>query len=80
MKYLAENEVIYNKWTKYGKSFYISKRDWETVSSPVDQTPVINSRNNSISTPQGLEDNLSIINNSVDALDKFIDGTLFDLT
>ena len=50
MKYLEENKVIYNKLIKNGNSFYISKRDRETISSPIDQTPVINSLNNSVST------------------------------
>ena len=50
MKYLEENKVIYNKPTKYGNSFYISKRDRETISSPIDKTPVINSPTNSVST------------------------------
>ena len=38
MKYLEDNKVIYNKPTKNGNYFYISKRDRETISSPVDQT------------------------------------------
>ena len=38
MKYLEENTVIYNKPRKNGNYFYISKRDRETISSPVDQT------------------------------------------
>ena len=29
MKYLDKNEVTYNKLTKNGNSFYISKRDRE---------------------------------------------------
>ena len=59
MKYLAENKVICNKPTKNANSFYISKRDRETNSSPIDKTPVINSLNNSVSTPQDLQHNLS---------------------
>ena len=55
------------------------KRDLEIVSSPIDQTPVINSGNNSVSTSQDLQDNISIIHNSTDTLDKFIDATLFNL-
>ena len=50
MKYLEENTVIYNKPTKNGNYFYISKRDRETISSPVDQTPVMKSPKNSILT------------------------------
>ena len=50
MKYHEENEVIYNKPIKNENSFYISKRDRET--SPIGQTPVINSLNNSISPPR----------------------------
>ena len=45
IKYLGKNEVIYNKQTKNGNSFYISKRDSETDSSVIDQTPLINSLN-----------------------------------
>ena len=33
MKYLEENEVIYNKPKNRGNLFYISRREWETVSS-----------------------------------------------
>ena len=33
-----------------------------------------------MSTPQGLQDNVSIIINGVDTLEKFIDATLFELT
>ena len=81
MKYLEQNEVICNKPTKNGNSFYTSKRDWETVSSPIDQTPVMKSPNNYVSTPQDLEDNLSILYlpNDIETLDKF-DTTLFNLT
>ena len=50
MKYLEENTVIYNKPRKNGNYFYISKRDRETISSPVDQTPVMKSPKNSILT------------------------------
>ena len=50
MKYLEENEVIYNKPTTNGNSFYFSKRDRETASSLIDQAPVINSPNNSVSS------------------------------
>ena len=60
--------------------FYISKRDRETISSPIDKTPVINSPNNSVLTPQDLQHNLSLISNDIDTLDKFIDATLFNLT
>ena len=80
MKYLQENEVIYNKPTENGNLFNISRRDRETVFSPIDQTPVINSPNNSASTPQDLQDNFSIIRNGIDTLEKFIDATLFNLT
>ena len=80
LKYLEENELIYNKPTKNGNSFDISNRDRETASSPIDQKAVINFLNNSVSTPQGLEDNLSIVSNGIDTLDKFIDATLFNLT
>ena len=52
MKYLEENKVIYNKPTKNGNSFYISKRDRKTISSPIDKAPVINSLTNSVSTPK----------------------------
>ena len=52
MRYLEENKVIYNKQAKNGNSFYISKRDRETIFSPTDKTSVINSPNNSVSTPQ----------------------------
>ena len=79
-KYLEENKVIYNKPTKNGNSFYISKRDRETTSSPIDKTPVIHSPNNSVSTPQDLQHNLSLISNGIDTLDKFIHVTLFTLT
>ena len=79
MKYLKENEVIYNKPTKKRNSCYISKRDRETVFSPIDQTPVINCPSKPVSTPQGLQDNLSTISNGIDTLDKFIDATLFNL-
>ena len=50
MKYLEENETIYDKQTRNENSFYIWKKDQETVSSPIDQTPVINSPNNSVLT------------------------------
>ena len=80
MKYFEENKVICNKPTKNGNSFYISKRDRETISSPIDKTPIINSSNNSVSTPQDLQHNLSLISNGTDTLDKFIDATLFNLT
>ena len=80
MKYLEENKIIYNKPTKNGNYFYISKRNRETISSPIDKTPVINSPNNSASTPQDLQHNLSLISNGIDTLDKFIDATLFNLT
>ena len=65
---------------KNGNYFYILKRDRETISSPVDKTPVINSPNNSVSTPQDLQRNLSLISNGIDTLDKFIDASLFNLT
>ena len=39
MKYLQENKVIYNKPRKNGNSFYIWKRNRETISSPIDKTP-----------------------------------------
>ena len=80
MKYLKKNEVVYNKPTKNENSFYILRRDRETFSSPIDQAPVINSSNNSVSTSEDLLDNISIISNSIDILDKFIDTTLFNLT
>ena len=80
MKHFEENKVIYNKPTKNGNSFYISKRDREIISSPIDKTPIINSSNNSVSTPQDLQHNLSLISNGTDTLDKFIDATLFNLT
>ena len=80
MKYLEENKIIYNKPTKNGNYFYISKRNRETISSPIDKTPVINSPNNSASTPQDLQHNLSLISNGIDTLDKFIDATVFNLT
>ena len=80
MKYLEENKVIYNKSTKNGNSFYISKRDRATISSPTDKTPVINSPTYSVSTPQDLQHNLSLISNGIDTLDKFMDATLFNLT
>ena len=51
MKYLEENEVIYKKPTINGNPLYVSKRNRETVSSPIDQIPVINSSNNSVLTP-----------------------------
>ena len=76
MKYLEEIEVIYNKPTKMGTE----KRGRETVFSPIDQKPAINSPNNSVSTPQDLQDNLSIISSGIDTLDKFIDATLFNIT
>ena len=53
---------------KNGNSFYISKSDWKTVSSPIDQTSLINSPRNSVLIPQDLQDNLSIIKNSTDKL------------
>ena len=80
MKYLKKNEVVYNKPTKNENSFYILRRDRETFSSSIDQAPVINSSNNSVSTFEDLLDNISIISNSIDILDKFIDTTLFNLT
>ena len=81
MKYFEENKVIYNKPTKNGNSFYISKRDRETISSPIDKTPIINSSNNSVSTPQDLQHNLSLISNGTDGTTvQFIDATLFNLT
>ena len=46
MKYFEENKVIYNKPRKNGNSFYIWKRNRETISSPIDKTPVINSPSN----------------------------------
>ena len=52
LKYLEENKVIYNKQTKNGNYFYIPKRDRETISSPINKTPVIYSPNNSILTPK----------------------------
>ena len=52
MKYLEKSKVIYNKSTKNGNWFYISKRDREIVSSPIDQTPVTNSTSNFESTPK----------------------------
>ena len=76
MKYLEEIEVIYNKPTKMGTE----KRGRETVFSPIDQKPAINSPNNSVSTPQDLHDNISIISSCIDTLDKFIDATLFNIT
>ena len=78
MKYLQENKVIYNKPRKNGNSFYIWKRNRETISSPIDKTPVINSPSNSVSTPKDLQHNLSLISNGIDTLDKFIDATLFN--
>ena len=54
MKYLKKNEVVYNKPTKNENSFYILRRDRETFSSPIDQAPVINSSNNSVSTFEDL--------------------------
>ena len=67
--------------TKKGNSFYLPKRDWETVSSPIDETPVINSLNKCVSTPQDFQDNLSILclSNGIDTSDKFINATLFNL-
>ena len=52
MNYLEENEVISDKLTKNENLFYNSKRNQETVPFPIDQTPVINSPNNSVSTPK----------------------------
>ena len=49
----------------------------KTVCSPIDQTPVINSPNNSLLIPQDLKENLSIISNGIDNLDKPIYATLF---
>ena len=80
MKHPEENKIIYNKPTKNGNSFYTSKSDRETVSSPIDETLEINSSNNYISIPQDLQDNLPLINNSIDILDKFIDATVFHFT
>ena len=80
MKYLEENKVIYNKPTKNGNSYYISKRDRETISSSIDKIPVINSPTNSVSSTKDLQHNLSLISNGIDTLDKFIDATLFNLT
>ena len=49
MKYLEENEVIYNKPTKM-EILFIFRKDRETT-SPTDKAPVINSPNNSVATP-----------------------------
>ena len=65
--------------TKYGYSPYIWKRDWETIFSPIDQTLLIISPNNSASTLQGLQNNLSLISNGIESLSKFIDATFFKL-
>ena len=65
--------------TKYGYSLYISKRDWETIFSPIDQTLLIISPNNSVSTLQDLQNNLSLKSNGIDSLNKFIDATFFKL-
>ena len=65
IKYLEKNEVIYNKQTKNGNSSYISKRDRGTVSSPVDKKPAIDPTNSFVSTPQDLQDNLSVINKCI---------------
>ena len=65
--------------TKYGYSLYISKRDWETIFSPFDQTLLIISPNNSVSTLQDLQNNLSLKSNAIDSLNKFIDATFFKL-
>ena len=54
MKYLEENKVNYKKPRKNGNSFYICKRDRESISSSIDQKPVINSPNNYVSNPQDL--------------------------
>ena len=78
--YLEENNLIYNKPTENGNSFYISKRDLETISSPFDQSPILNSPNNSVSAPQDLQNNLCLTSNGVETLDKFIDATLFNFT
>ena len=80
MKYLEENKVIYNKPKKNGNYFYIPKRGQEIVSSPIDQKPIIDSLNNSVSTPQDFQDNLSLVFNGIDTLDKFIDAILFNFT
>ena len=80
VKQFEENKVIYNKPTKNENSFYFSKRDQETISYPIDKTPVVNSSNNSVSIPQDLQHNISLISNSIDTYDKFIDATLFNLT
>ena len=54
------------------------KGDRETISSPIDQTPVINSPNNCESIPQDLQDNPSLISNGIDTSDKFIDEASFN--
>ena len=46
----------------------------------IDQTPIIDSLNNSVSTPQDFQDNLSLVFNGIDTLDKFIDAILFNFT
>ena len=80
MKYLEENEVIYNKLIKNGNTFHILKKDREIVSSANGLAAVINFSNNSVSTTQDLQDSLSLISNSTDALDKLIDATGFNLS
>ena len=57
------------------------KRDRETISSLIDQEPVINSPNTCESIPQDLQDNPSLISNGIDTLDKFIiDEASFNFT
>ena len=80
MKYLEENEVIYNKLIKNGNTFRILKKDREIVSSANGLAAVINFSNNSVSTTQDLQDSISLISNSTDALDKLIDATGFNLS
>ena len=80
MTYLEENEVLYNKPTKKRNTFDILKKDREIVPSPNGLAAVINFSNNSVSTTQDLQDSLSIISNSTDALDKLINATSFKLS
>ena len=80
MTYLKENEVLYNKPTKKRNTFHILKKDREIVPSANGLAAVINFSNNSVSTTQDLQDSLSIISNSTDALDKLINATSFKLS